>query len=130
MYTSGTTGVPKGVMLTQANLVANAQAIGHEHGLSADDRVLAVLPLYHINAFAVTMLAPLASGGSLAMPPRFSAARFWAQAAETRCTWINVVPTMISYLLEGAVPPREQTERLRFCRSASAALPPEHLLAF
>jgi acyl-CoA synthetase (AMP-forming)/AMP-acid ligase II len=130
MYTSGTTGVPKGVMLTQANLVANAQAIGHEHGLTADDRVLAVLPLYHINAFAVTMLAPLASGGSLAMPPRFSAARFWAQAAETRCTWINVVPTMISYLLEGAVPPREQTERLRFCRSASAALPPEHLLAF
>ena len=130
MYTSGTTGVPKGVMLTQANLVANAQAIGQEHSLTADDRVLAVLPLYHINAFAVTMLAPLASGGSLAMPPRFSAARFWAQAADTRCTWINVVPTMISYLLEGAVPPREQTARLRFCRSASAALPPEHLLAF
>jgi len=130
MYTSGTTGVPKGVMLTQANLVANAQAIGIEHGLGADDRVLAVLPLYHINAFAVTMLAPLAHGGSLAMPPRFSAARFWTQAADTRCTWINVVPTMISYLLEGAAPLREQTARLRFCRSASAALPPEHLLAF
>jgi acyl-CoA synthetase (AMP-forming)/AMP-acid ligase II len=130
MYTSGTTGVPKGVMLTQANLAANAQAISAEHGLTADDRVLAVLPLYHINAFAVTMLAPLAHGGSLAMPPRFSAARFWQQAADSRCTWINVVPTMISYLLEGPVPPREQTARLRFCRSASAALPPEHLLAF
>ena len=130
MYTSGTTGVPKGVMLTQANLAANAQAISAEHGLAADDRVLAVLPLYHINAFAVTMLAPLAHGGSLAMPPRFSAARFWQQAADSRCTWINVVPTMISYLLEGPVPPREQTAHLRFCRSASAALPPEHLLAF
>jgi len=92
--------------------------------------VLAVLPLYHINAFAVTMLAPLAHGGSLAMPPRFSAARFWQQAADSGCTWINVVPTMISYLLEGPVPAREQTARLRFCRSASAALPPEHLLAF
>jgi len=130
MYTSGTTGVPKGVMLTQANLVANAQAISAEHGLAATDRVLAVLPLYHINAFAVTMLAPLAHGGSLAMPPRFSAARFWQQAADSGCTWINVVPTMISYLLEGPVPAREQTARLRFCRSASAALPPEHLLAF
>lgn len=130
MYTSGTTGVPKGVMLTQANLVANAQAISAEHGLGPADRVLAVLPLYHINAFTVTMLAPLAHGGSLAMPPKFSAARFWRQAAEAHCTWINVVPTMISYLLEGEVPPPELTRAIRFCRSASAALPVEHLRAF
>ena len=128
MYTSGTTGVPKGVMLTQSNLAANAQAISAEHGLTAADRVLAVLPLYHINAFAVTMLAPLAHGGSLAMPVRFSAARFWEQAAG--CTWVNVVPTMISYLLEGAAASPEQTAHIRFCRSASAALPPEHHRAF
>ncbi len=130
MYTSGTTGVPKGVMLSQGNLASNAAAISAEHALTESDRVLAVLPLYHINAFAVTMLAPLAHGGSLAMPPRFSAARFWSQAASTHCTWLNVVPTMISYLLEGPVPPPEETARLRFCRSASAALPPEHLRAF
>ena len=130
MYTSGTTGNPKGVMLTQANLAANAQAIAAEHALGPQDRVLGVLPLYHINAFAVTMLAPLASGGSVAMAPKFSAARFWAQAADNGCTWINVVPTIISFLLEGVVPPREQLARLRFCRSASSALPPEHLLAF
>ena len=128
MYTSGTTGVPKGVMLTQGNLAANAHAISAEHELSATDRVLAVLPLYHINAFAVTMLAPLAHGGSLAMPAKFSAARFWEQAAG--CTWINVVPTMISYLLEGETPPRDLTSPIRFCRSASAALPPEHHRAF
>ena len=130
MYTSGTTGVPKGVMLTQANLTANAQAIGIEHALDHEDRVLAVLPLYHINAFAVTMLAPLATGGSLVVVPKFSVARFWAQAWATRCTWINVVPTMISYLLDGEAPDREQAARIRFCRSASAALPPEHHCAF
>ena len=130
MYTSGTTGVPKGVMLTQANLAANARSISHEHALGPQDRVLAVLPLYHINAFAVTMLAPLAHGGSLAMPVRFSSAQFWAEATGLHCTWINVVPTMISYLLEGAAPPREALQGIRFCRSASSALPPEHHRAF
>lgn len=130
MYTSGTTGTPKGVMLTQQNLVANAFAVGNEHKLGPEDRVLAVLPLYHINAFTVTMLAPLAHGGSLAMAPRFSSGSFWEQVIQTQCSWINVVPTMISYLLEGEQPPRAQTRRIRFCRSASAALPPEHHRAF
>ncbi len=130
MYTSGTTGQPKGVMLTQANLVANAQAIATEHALTPADRVLGVLPLYHINAFAVTLLAPLASGGSVAVAPRFSGARFWAQAQGARCTWLNVVPTIIAFLLEGQTPPPQLTAALRFCRSASAALPPDHLQAF
>jgi len=130
MYTSGTTGMPKGVMLTQANLVANARSISAEHALTPADRVLGVLPLYHINAFAVTMLAPLAHGGSVAVAPRFSAARFWQQAFDTQCTWINVVPTIISFLLEGGAPDAAALSQLRFCRSASAALPPEHLLAF
>ena len=130
MYTSGTTGKPKGVMLTQSNLAANARAISEEHRLTSNDRVAAVLPLYHINAFAVTMLAPLAHGGSLVMPPKFSAAGFWPVAIEHECTWINVVPTIIAYLLEGASPPPERLARIRFCRSASAALPPEHHRAF
>jgi long-chain acyl-CoA synthetase len=133
MYTSGTTGVPKGVMLTQGNLAANALSISTEHALTPADRVLAVLPLYHINAFAVTMLAPLASGGSLAMAPRFSVARFWAQALHSQCTWLNVVPTIVSFLLEAEAPPQAQLEQLahlRFLRSASAPLAPEHLSGF
>jgi acyl-CoA synthetase (AMP-forming)/AMP-acid ligase II len=130
MYTSGTTGKPKGVMLTQSNLAENANTISREHQLSSADRVAAVLPLYHINAFAVTMLAPLAHGGSLVMPPRFSAAGFWELAIEHRCTWLNVVPTIVSYLLEGAAPASDRLTAIRFCRSASAALPPEHHRAF
>jgi long-chain acyl-CoA synthetase len=130
MYTSGTTGKPKGVMLTQANLAANAHAISAEHRLGPGDRVTAVLPLYHINAFAVTMLAPLAHGGSLAMPPKFSASRFWDLVIAHGCTWLNMVPTMVSYLLEGEAPAREALAKVRFCRTASAPLPPEHLHAF
>jgi acyl-CoA synthetase (AMP-forming)/AMP-acid ligase II len=99
MYTSGTTGKPKGVMLTQSNLVANARCISEEHELGSSDRVTAVLPLYHINAFAVTMLAPLAHGGSLAMPPKFSASRFWELPVRHGCTWLNMVPTKVSDLL-------------------------------
>ena len=130
MYTSGTTGKPKGVMLTHSNLAANAQAISREHALTPQDRVLAVLPLYHINAFSVTMLAPIAHGGSLAIASRFSAAKLWAQALGNQCTWLNVVPTMVSYLLEGGDAPSAARQAIRFCRSASAALPPEHLSAF
>ena len=130
MYTSGTTGTPKGVMLTHGNLAANAHAISAEHRLGPEDRVTGILPLYHINAFAVTMLAPLAHGGSVAMPPKFSASRFWEMVRDFECTWLNMVPTVVSYLLEGPEPPREWLSRVRFCRSASAPLPPEHLLAF
>ncbi len=130
MYTSGTTGTPKGVMLTQLNLIANACAISTEHALSAQDRVPMVLPLYHINAFVVNMLAPLVHGGSIVMTPKFSAHQFWNLATQYACTWINLVPTIISYLLEGSAPPREALHRIRFCRSASAALPVEYLQAF
>jgi long-chain acyl-CoA synthetase len=129
MYTSGTTGQPKGVVLTHGNLLANAQAISNEHQLTEKDRVHGVLPFYHINAFTVVMLTPLFHGGSIAVAPKFSSARYWHQVVTSQCTWVNVVPTIISYLLEGETP-AASLSAVRFCRSASAALPPEHLLAF
>jgi long-chain acyl-CoA synthetase len=130
MYTSGTTGVPKGVQLTHRNLIANARNITAEHRLGADDRVLASLPLYHINGLVVTLVAPLFHGGSVVMAPRFSARTFWRDVARHGCTWINVVPTIVAYLLNAADDGAFDLSALKFCRSASAALPAAHHRAF
>ena len=130
MYTSGTTGAPKGVQLSHHNLLANAQNISAEHRLGAEDRVLASLPLYHINGLVVTLLTPLYHAGSVAMAPRFSARTFWRDVAHCGCTWINVVPTIVAYLLNGEGPSGLDLSALKFCRSASAALPGDHHRAF
>ena len=132
MYTSGTTGKPKGVVLANSSVTSGGQFVTAAHELSSADRVMAVLPLYHINAQIVTAVAPLVHGGSLVLPHRFSTTNFWETVAQHRCTWINVVPTIISYLLNGTAP-REgglNLDAVRFCRSASAPLPPSQHRAF
>jgi len=132
MYTSGTTGVPKGVVLANRSVIAGGQFVSEAHALTAADRVLAVLPLYHINAQIVTATAPLVHGGGLVLTHRFSVSNFWDLVDRYRCTWLNVVPTIISYLLNGPDPFVEglDTSRVRFCRSASAPLPPSQHRAF
>ena len=126
LYTSGTTGVPKGVILSNKNMVAGGEYTALAHELTPDDRALCSLPLYHINGEVVTSVTPLVSGGSVLMPNKFSTGSFWEHISEYGCTWFSVVPTMISYLcsatnLEGK---GFQLDQVRFGRSASSALPP------
>lgn len=123
MYTSGTTGTPKGVLLSHANLLAGARAAAGWHGLTAQDRVLSSLPLYHINGQVIATLAPFVSGGSIVAPHRFSVSRWWDVASRYECTWLNMVPTIIAYLLAGDE--QRSFPNIRFGRSASAPLPPE-----
>ncbi len=131
MYTSGTTGRPKGVVHTHASLLAGGWTTAVAHELSERDRGFCVLPIYHINGLCVTVMGALVSGGSLAMTPRFSTSKFWQQADAAQVTWFSVVPTIISHLLHGASDPSNETKaRLRFGRSASSALAVETQTAF
>jgi len=131
MYTSGTTGRPKGVVHTQSSLLAGGWTVSVAQELTPQDRGMGVLPFYHINGLCVSVMGSLVSGGSLAMVSRFSASKFWEQAAVGGITWFSVVPTIISHLLHGkSEPDPDLKAQLRFARSASSALAVETQRAF
>jgi long-chain acyl-CoA synthetase len=132
LYTSGTTGVPKGVILSHKNMVAGGEYTALAHALTEEDRALCSLPLYHINGEVVTAVTPLVSGSSVVMPHKFSTSDFWELISEYKCTWFSVVPTIISYLTSATdvAGKNYALEQLRFGRSASSALPPSLHKAF
>ncbi len=131
MYTSGTTGRPKGVLHSHRSLLAGGWTTATAHRLGPQDRALCVLPHFHINGLCVTLMAPLVSGGSVIVCPRFSVRRFWEDCLVHEATWFSVVPTIISRLLHhDAEPHPEAVRRLKFGRSASSALPPDVHQAF
>ena len=131
MYTSGTTGTPKGALLTHANLFASGRIVSSWHQLGSGDRLLSALPLYHINGQCIATITTFVSGGAMVLPHRFSVREWWGLVERYRVTWINMVPTIIAYLLNAATPGEARRfPSVRFGRSASAPLPPEQHKAF
>ncbi len=129
LFTSGTTGAPKAVALTEQQLLFTARQVVQAHSLTSDDVCYLPLPLYHINAQVVGVLATLTSGGQLVVATGFSASGFWPSVNRFKVTWVNAVPPILAILAKrpetALVPPG-----LRFVRSASAPLPISVLHAF
>ena len=123
LASSGTTGAPKVIALPIAQLLATATLVATHNQLGEKDRGLNPLPLWHVNAEVVGLLATLVAGASLVLDDRFHRTGFWKIADDYEVTWINAVPAIISRLatLQGD---ERAPQRVRFIRSASAPLSP------
>ena len=132
LNTSGTTGKPKRVGLTHRMLLNAALHDAKSHALSPDDTAMVVMPMFHINAQVISVLATRLSGGKLVIAPKFSASGFWPTIETNHVTWVSVVPTIISILLmnQQALAAYHSNIHLRFVRSSSFALPEDKLVAF
>jgi acyl-CoA synthetase (AMP-forming)/AMP-acid ligase II len=129
LCTSGTTGTPKGILLREHQLSHVAAAVADHHRLIPADRGYCCLPLFHVNAEVVGLLATLAAGACLVLDGKFSRRGFWPLIEQRRITWINAVPAIITVLAMD--PPATRVPgRVRFVRSASAPLPPGTLRRF
>ena len=100
VYTSGTTGPPKGVILTVENLLTDADAIADWHHFGVHDRLMCVLPIHHVNGIVVTLLTPFYCTGSLVLNRKFKSATFWRRLHEEHVTCVSVVPTLLEFLLD------------------------------
>ncbi len=125
-YTGGTTGVPKGAMLSHQNLSANArQVIGIDPHAGAEDRILGVLPLFHVFANTCVLNRTVLNGGSIVMLPRFDAGQVLAALHRTKATSLPGVPTMYQALLDHPDAAKTDFVSLRVCISGGAPLSAE-----
>lgn len=98
IYTSGTTGSPKGAMHGQRGYVLTAEAFVVRMYLQPEDRVMCVLPLFHVNALFYSLGGALAAGATLIVVRRFSASAFWRTVADSRATTVNLIGAAASIL--------------------------------
>ncbi|RHW18883.1 long-chain fatty acid--CoA ligase [Sphingomonas gilva] len=125
-YTGGTTGLPKGAMLTHQNLSANARQVDAlDPDPDGEDRIVGVLPLFHVFANTCVLNRTVISGGMIVLLPRFDAAVTLAAIERTRATALPGVPTMYQALMDHPKLAATDFSSLRVCISGGAPLPQE-----
>ena len=129
VYTSGTTGHPKGVQVTHKMYVAAGQGFAHWTAATPQDRFFTCLPFFHANAQYYSTMGTLAAGATLIVAERFSASRFWAQARQAGATVVNFIGMMMPVLAKQPPSPADRDNRVRLFYG-SPAFPPEFLQAF
>ncbi len=131
LHTSGTTSRPKIVPLRHRNVTASARNIRQALGLTAADRCLNIMPLFHIHGLIGAVLSSLGAGASVFCSPGFNALRFFTLMAEAGPSWYTAVPTMHQAILARAERNRDTiaAKPLRLIRSSSASLPPQVMRA-
>ncbi|KAJ2772490.1 hypothetical protein IWQ56_001351 [Coemansia nantahalensis] len=122
LHTSGTTGRPKAVPLTHGNIARSMANIARTYALDSRDRTFVVMPLFHVHGLIGATLSTLYTGGTVVVPPRFSASHFWPEFAAAGATWYSAVPTIHQILLRHDLP--ASLPPIRFVRSCSSALAP------
>ncbi|MDQ6776307.1 MAG: long-chain fatty acid--CoA ligase [Actinomycetota bacterium] len=130
LYTSGTTGKPKGAELTHANLLANARVARTLAEVGSDDVVLGALPLFHSFGQTCGLNATISVGGCLSMIPRFDPGKALEIIARDHVSVFQGVPTMFSALLHHDGREQIDTSSLRLCMSGGAAMPIEVMRGF
>jgi oxalate---CoA ligase len=121
LFTSGSTGQPKGVEMPEEQLLFVARGIAAHNELTASDRGYNPLPLFHVNAEVVGVLSTLVVGSTLVLDRRFHRTDFWELLADRRITWVNAVPAILAVLAHSE--PINPPSTVRFIRTASAPLP-------
>lgn len=122
LHTSGTTSRPKVVPLSHRNLTRTMSNIQQTYQLTAADRTMLVMPLFHVHGLLCGLLAPLLSGGSMVVPTKFSASDFWKDFIAHKANWYTAVPTIHQILLKNPTP--NPLPHIRFIRSCSSPLSP------
>jgi long-chain acyl-CoA synthetase len=129
-YTSGTTGLPKGVMLTHRNVTFGGANTAQNYGLRETDVTIACLPLVHIFANASPVFGSLNSGGRVVVMDRFQTEAVYDALGREGVTWFPGVPTMFAYLLHAFAEKPRRIPSLRMGLSGGASLSVEHLARF
>ncbi len=129
IYTSGTTGKPKGVLLDHDNLDGMSSSLIEHFDLTASDKSLLVLPLFHVNGLVAGVLSPLRAGGDVVVAPRFNADSFWDVVEAHRPTYFSAVPTIYA-VLEARTTRDVDISSLRFVICGAAPMPAELITRF